>query len=47
MAEYLSWLEDPAHTRGVVSSSLTSATNTTNLLPVKSESRFVAFMRRN
>lgn len=25
-AEYLSWLEDPAHTRGVVSSILTSAT---------------------
>ena len=26
MAEYLSWLEDPAHTRGVVGSSPTSAT---------------------
>ena len=25
-AEYLSWLEDPAHTRGVVGSSPTSAT---------------------
>ncbi len=26
MAEYLSWLEDPAHTRGVVGSIPTSAT---------------------